>query len=63
MNAYAAICIIITAVKKPTIKMNCPEKNIVYISVFGKKNASYLIRPTTHFSVSAFYRQHNCRCK
>jgi hypothetical protein len=24
-------------VKKPTIKMNCPEKNIVYISVFGKK--------------------------
>jgi hypothetical protein len=37
MNAYSAICVIITAVKKPTIKMNCPEKNIVYISVFGKK--------------------------
>jgi len=30
------ICIIITAVKKPTIKMNCPEENIVYTSVFGK---------------------------
>jgi hypothetical protein len=36
VNAYSAICIIITAVKKPTIKMNCPEKIIVYTSVFGK---------------------------
>jgi hypothetical protein len=36
MNAYSAVCIIITAVNKPTIKMNCPEKNIVYTSVFGK---------------------------
>jgi len=36
MDAYSAICIIITAVKKPTIKINCPEENIVYTSVFGK---------------------------
>jgi hypothetical protein len=34
MNAYSAICIIIAAVKKPTIKMKCPEKNIVYTFVF-----------------------------
>jgi len=36
MNAHSAIFILITAVKKPTIKMSCPKKNILYTSVFCK---------------------------
>jgi len=38
MNAYSSICIIIIAAKKPTIKMNFPEKKYcVYFCIWLKK--------------------------
>jgi hypothetical protein len=37
MNTYSALCIIITAVKKPTIKMNCPEKILCTLLCLIKK--------------------------